>query len=696
MWRVLKRIVTAPTFADKEQTQAALWLNRLVLVLIVLLSVDSLLVLFGLLDQDKVAPILSANALGLVINVGALWLMRRGHVRFVASVLLLVLFLLGTYTNAFVFHSIRTPNIMTYFAFIPLAGLLLGRRNMNYFAILCILTIGVIFVLEWRGLITPAPNTRSIIDDLVVLFLAIAMNTVLLNASIRRVEENAEEIKRTAAALTVVNHELQISQTQLQQARDELEDRVKLRTNELQKTNLQLHTEIAVRKRAEEQLAHDALHDALTQLPNRVLLMDRLRHGLDLAKHNEKYRFFVLFLDFDQFKVVNDSLGHPVGDQLLIAIAHRLLTCVCPGDTVARLGGDEFVIILEDPESIHDATSTTNHIQQELKQTFFLERHEVFVSTSIGIVNQVKGYDEAEEILRDADIAMYRAKALGKDRCETFTLNMREQVITRLELENDLRNALEQHQLQLYYQPIIDLQSNQVTGFEALLRWRHPLRGLVSPGEFVPIAEETGLILPIGLWVLTEACHQIQIWQERFPRKPPLTISVNISAKQFSAPGFIEQVEDVVRQTLFDPSTLKLEITEGVYLNRSDEVDATFKKLHTLGIQFHIDDFGTGYSSLSYLQYFPIQTVKIDRAFVDRIDDKDNNKDIVRTIVAMAHDLGMETVAEGIETIAQLNYLKKLGCNYGQGFLLGRPVSQEDTEKLLTAPLRYLADEPMV
>jgi EAL domain-containing protein (putative c-di-GMP-specific phosphodiesterase class I) len=240
------------------------------------------------------------------------------------------------------------------------------------------------------------------------------------------------------------------------------------------------------------------------------------------------------------------------------------------------------------------------------------------------------------------------------------------------------------------------LQSNQVIGFEALLRWHHPQRGLVSPIEFVPIAEETGLILPIGLWVLTEACHQIQVWQERFPRKPPLTISINISAKQFSAPGFIGHVEDTLRQVLLDPNTLKLEITEGVYLNRSEEVDTIFKKLHTLGVQFHIDDFGTGYSSLSYLQYFPIQTVKIDRTFVNRIDDRDNNKDIVRTIIAMAHDLGMETVAEGIETITQLDYLKKLGCKYGQGFLLGRPLDHEGTEKLLMAPLRYLSDEPMV
>lgn len=522
------------------------------------------------------------------------------------------------------------------------------------------------------------------------------MNTILLNASIRRVEEHGEEIQRSATALTVANHELQTSQTQLQKVRDELEDRVERRTNELQRINLQLQTEIEVRKRAEEQLAHDALHDALTQLPNRVLLMERLRHALDLAKRNEKYRFFVLFLDFDQFKIVNDSLGHTVGDQLLIEISRRLRTCLRPGDTVARLGGDEFVVILEDLEGIHDATSTTNYIQQELKRAFVLERHEIIVSASIGVVNHVRTYDEPEEILRDADIAMYRAKALGKDRCEIFTLNMREQVITRLELENDLRNALEQSQLQLYYQPIIDLQSNEVTGFEALLRWHHPQRGLVSPAEFVPIAEETGLILPIGLWVLTEACRQIQVWQERFPKKPPLTISVNISAKQFSAPGFIEQIEAILRQAVLDTNTLKLEITEGVYLNRSEEVDAIFKKLHSLGIQFHIDDFGTGYSSLSYLQYFPIQTVKIDQAFVNRIDDRDNNRDIVRTITAMAHDLGMETVAEGIETIEQLNYLKKLGCNYGQGFLLGRPLDREGTEKLLKTPLHYLSDEPLV
>jgi diguanylate cyclase (GGDEF)-like protein len=690
MWSILPWAVTAPTFADKEQTHAARWLNRLVLAIVVVLSTDSLLILLGVLDQVKAVQILLANAFGLVISVGTLWLMRRGQVRTAGLILLILFYSVGTYMNAFVFRSIRTPNIISYFAFIPLAGLLLGRRNMNFFAVLCIATIGVIYFLERNGIIIPAPNTRSLVDDLFVLFLTIAINTLLLNASIRRVEENAAEIEQAATVIAAANQKLQISQAQLQQARDELEARVKQRTNELQQTNLQLQAEIEVRKRAEEQLAHDTLHDALTGLPNRVLFMDRLRHALALAKRNATYRFSVLFLDFDHFKVVNDSLGHTVGDQLLVAIAQRLHLCVRLGDTVARLGGDEFIILLEDLEGIHKATSTANLIQQELKRSFVLKRHEVFASASIGIIADAGRYDGPEAILRDADIAMYRAKALGKARYETFTVNMREQAITRLELENDLRNALEQRELQLYYQPIVALQANQIRGFEALLRWRHPRRGFVSPAEFVPLAEETGFILPIGLWVLREACQQIDIWQKRFPSQPPLIMSVNISAKQFSAPDFISQVEDVLRQVSLAGNSLKLEITEGVYLNRSDEVDVIFKRLHCLGVQFYIDDFGTGYSSLSYLQYFPIQAIKIDQTFVSRMNDKSNNKDIVRTIISLAHDLGMDTVAEGIETIEQLNQLKQLGCNYGQGYLLSHPVDREGAEKLLAAPISYL------
>jgi diguanylate cyclase (GGDEF)-like protein len=696
MWSFLKQVVTTPTFADREQTHAARWLNRLALTLITLISLDSLLVLFGVLDQNSLAQILLLNTIGLAINFGVLWLMRQRRINLGAMILLAGLFILVTYMNAHIFRSIRTPNITVYFALIPLAGLLLGRRKMNFFAGLCITMLGIIFALEWSGTIVPAPNTRSIFDDLVILYLTITMNTILLNASIRRVEENAEEIHQTAAALAVANQELQVSQAQLQQARDELEDRVKQRTSELQQANRQLQDEIEVRKRAEEQLAHDALHDSLTGLPNRILLMDRLRRALALAKRNETYRFFVLFLDLDHFKVVNDSLGHSAGDQLLIAIAQRLQRCVRMGDTVARLGGDEFVLLLEDPEGIHQAESTANHIQQALKRAFTLERHEVFTSASIGIIADASVYQDPEGIVRDADIAMYRAKALGTARCVTFTVSMREQAMTRLELENDLRNALAQGELQLYYQPIVSLQSDQITGFEALLRWRHPRRGFVSPAEFVPIAEETGLILPIGLWVLTEACHQLNDWQQRFPRKLPLTMSVNISAKQFSAPDFTRQVEEVLGRVNLQHNSLKLEITEGVYLNRSEEVVAIFKKLHRFGVQFHIDDFGTGYSSLSYLQYFPIQTIKIDRTFVCRIDDMGNKKDLVRTIIALAHDLGMDTVAEGIETVDQLNRLKELGCNYGQGYLLGRPLDCAGAEKLLTTPIASLPLQPLV
>ena len=304
----------------------------------------------------------------------------------------------------------------------------------------------------------------------------------------------------------------------------------------------------------------------------------------------------------------------------------------------------------------------------------------------MGIVADAHAYAQPEEVLRNADLAMAHAKELGKARFELFSPYMREQALTRLELETDLRHAIERRELELYYQPIVSLPAEQITGFEALLRWHHPTRGLVSPLAFIAIAEEIGLIIPIGQWVLQEACGQLREWQTGFPSKLPLTISVNISSSQFCAPGFIEQVAVMLQAVGLDANSLKLELTEGVWLNNSTEVTAIFKKMNELGIQFHLDDFGTGYSSLSYLQDFPIHAIKIDRSFVNRMREDSNQTEIVRAVIAMAHDLGMETVAEGIETVEQLAKLKQLGCNYGQGYLLSRPLTQAAIAQLLTQP----------
>ena len=477
----------------------------------------------------------------------------------------------------------------------------------------------------------------------------------------------------------------QQSEMALRDAHNALEHRVAARTQELNRMNFTLQAEVAARQLAQEQLSHDALHDALTGLPNRVLFLDRLRHAIEFAKRNEGYRFATLFLDIDHFKVVNDSFGHEIGNQLLIGMAQRLRLVLRSGDTVARLSGDEFVILLEDTKDGLDATMTAHRIQAKLKQPFSLSGYHIFASASIGIVAADQAYDQPEDVLRDADLAMYKAKVHGKARYEVFKVTMREQARTRIELENDLRYALERHELKLDYQPIIALPSEQITGFEALLRWHHPQRGIIAPLDFIPIAEETGLIVPIGEWVLRKACRQLQAWQTRFPQSPPVTMSVNVSGTQFAKSDFVDQVKKILREVGLDPATLQLELTESVWLNSSPEALALFRQLSDMGIQLHMDDFGTGYSSLAYLQHFPIRMLKIDRTFLNKMDDDNKTKKILHAMIAMAHDLGIETLAEGVETIEQLAHLKRLNCNYGQGYLMSRPVDPAAIEKLLTA-----------
>ena len=449
-----------------------------------------------------------------------------------------------------------------------------------------------------------------------------------------------------------------------------------------QQTN-ELHNEVQERKKAEAQLAHDALHDALTGLPNRVLFTDRLRQAIAMAARHQGRRFAVLFLDLDHFKVVNDSLGHAMGDQLLIALAERLRLCLRSGDTVARLGGDEFVFLIEDTRFKQDATALATQILASVQQPFTLQGQLFFVAASIGIVVDAERYEQPNDILRDADIAMYQAKSQGKARWVLFSAMMREQAQTRLALESDLRYALERKELELHYQPIVALQSDRITGFEALLRWRHPERGMIAPSEFIPIAEEIGLMLSIGHWVLEEACQQLRAWHRQFPQQPPLTMSVNISGLQFADPGFVEQIIQTLTTADLDPATLRLELTESVWLNSTPAAITLFQQLNKMGIQLHIDDFGTGYSSLAYLQYFPIRMLKIDRTFLHKMSEDNNNQDLVRAVIAMAHDLGMETVAEGVETVDQLNQLKQFGCNYGQGYLLSRPIDRASIEQLL-------------
>jgi diguanylate cyclase (GGDEF)-like protein len=428
--------------------------------------------------------------------------------------------------------------------------------------------------------------------------------------------------------------------------------------------------DITKRKQIEKQLLHEAFHDSLTGLANRALFMDRLEHAIQQSKRHADYFFAILFLDLDRFKVINDSLGHMVGDRLLVAIAQRISHRLRSSDTFARLGGDEFAIILENCTDINEIIE---RIQQELKLPFNLNGQEIFASASIGAIANTTSYERPEDLLRDADTAMYKAKAGGKARHAVFDIAMHDQVVALLQLETDLRRAVENCEFQLYYQPIVSLSNNKIIGFEALIRWQHPHRGLIYPAEFIPIAEETGLIIPLGKWVLREACRQMRVWQQQFPMNPPLTISVNFSVKQFAQTDVVEQITQILQQTNFDARSLKLELTESVLMESPESVAVVMQQLKALGVSLSLDDFGTGYSSLSYLHRFPIDCLKIDRSFISNIGNC-YDWEIVRAIVMLSIALEIDAIAEGVETEEQLAKLRILDCKYAQGYFFSQPL----------------------
>ena len=461
-----------------------------------------------------------------------------------------------------------------------------------------------------------------------------------------------------------------------------------------------VNRDITDRKRAEVALAHNALHDSLTDLPNRALFLDRVRHVLALSHRHTSYKFAVLFIDLDEFKVVNDSLGHAAGDALLIQIARRLSASIRGVDTIsrsvlmqtasqvanegslARVGGDEFTILLEDIRDCGDAIRVAERLQERLIIPFVVERQEVVIAASIGIAFCATSYTNSEDLIRDAEIAMYRAKREGKARCQVFDAEMHIVAVKRLQLETDLRRALELGEFRVHYQPIVSLQSGRIAGFEALSRWQRP-EGLLSPAHFIQIAEQTGIILPMNRLLLREACLQLRAWQSEFPADPPLTMSVNITPREFAQPDLVAQIKTILSEVDIQPSSINVEITETIAMADSQRSSLVLSELKALGVHISIDDFGTGYSSLSRLQGFPVDTLKVDRSFISKIDTDGETRKIVRIIIMLAHNLGLKVVAEGAETAKQVELLKQLKCELVQGYFFARPGDHAAAQALL-------------
>ena len=449
---------------------------------------------------------------------------------------------------------------------------------------------------------------------------------------------------------------------------------------------------LAESRQTEEELRRHAMRDALTALPNRALFLDRLAHAVERGRRHKDFRFAVLSLDLDRFKAVNDSLGVRVGDEILVAVARRLETCVRGEDTLARLSGDEFTILLESLADDSDAGRVAERMLRALAVPVETHEGEVFVTASIGIVLSSSGLEPGDDahtrLLQQAGVAMSRAKTAGRGRYEMFDRAMQARAVARLRMETDLRVAVERGEFTLYYQPLVSLATGRVTELEALLRWRHPVRGIVAPLDFIPLAEETGLIIPIGSWVLAEGCRQMREWQRRYPREEPLSLSVNLSVKQFAQPDFVSHMAGIVRASGLDPRCLKLEITESVAIDDPERTRAMLEELRALGVRMYLDDFGTGYSSLGHLHQLSLDAIKIDRTFVMQMDDPMHFQ-LVRTVRDLARNIGVTVIAEGVETAAQLDELRQLGCESAQGYFFSRPVPANEIEQLLECDPRW-------
>jgi len=443
------------------------------------------------------------------------------------------------------------------------------------------------------------------------------------------------------------------------------------------------------RDQVQEKLLHNSSHDALTDLPNRTFFLDRLKHSLARIKQQEGIDFAVLFFDIDNFKIVNDSLGHSVGDKLLIAMANRLRNNVRSIDTVARpivarFGGDEFAILLDDIKGSEFALAAANRLKELLSKPFNINGKVIFTTVSVGVALSTNDYEQPEDILRDADIAMYKAKEMGKERVEIYDNAMHAKVMERMRLGTALRQGVLHKEFRVYYQPIVSLKNGETVGFEALLRWHTPHRGILKPDEFMDVIDTAGLLYTTDHWVLQNACNQIVQWQRQFPNDHPLFISVNISAKYFKHPNFVDNIAQVLKETGLNPSQLWLEITEKVSAANDESIIKILKKLHTMGVRISLDDFGTGYSALSYLARFPITSLKIDRSFINMIGVNDESSKIIEMIKALANHLGLILIAEGIENSKQVSFLKSIGCDFGQGYLFAKPLEVQSSTEFLT------------
>lgn len=462
---------------------------------------------------------------------------------------------------------------------------------------------------------------------------------------------------------------------------------------ELQHYITEIESSSKALKESEKKLRYTAFHDSLTDLPNRNKFLERLDFLIQKTKYSPELKFAVLNVNLNRFKAINDSLGHQTGNLLLQNVAKRIQNLIGKEDLAARFGSDEFAVILMNLDRSDDAVNFAEKMRQKISEPYTLEGRQVFASACIGIAENAERYTKAENLIRDANIAMYHAKEAGIS-WAIFDQKMHTQAVTRLQIEMDLRHAIERDELVVYYQPIIDLNTIQLMGFEALMRWQHPQRGLVPPNEFIPVSETTGLIIPMTLWILRESCRNLVEWQRKYPGNNDLVMSVNLSGKHFTEKSLVEQVEQIIYETGINVNCLKLEITESAVMENAESAIKMLKQLRDLGVKLSIDDFGTGYSSLSYLHRFPINTLKVDRSFVCSMEAGSENGEIVRTIIALAKALKLSVIAEGIESIHQLHQLRILGCEYGQGYLFSRPVPKDEAVKLLKNSSQWEAIMP--